>query len=245
MSKLTLQSVHLSILPVAGVHGIAKSTVSMALPMKPDMQGTMLASYTVMEIATQQLGDQIRMNQTSEWTGSINVLEIERNNLLREIISAPKTFLNSIDPVKKAAALLMKHFIDPYKATATLPQDMKSGIILELVAQYKARPDLMAAAIVLGIASTFLGLETKNADYISDYMGRIIEYSEQETSATSRKPATIEGYTQFCIAVQQSANLTPTPAILALFHQMNELRKTYHALQSPPKPEEPVVPPVV
>ena len=190
------------------------------------------------------MGAQIHRNQKSLHTGPINEMEIERNNILGELIGIPKSYVKSYDPVIKAAALLLKHFMNPYKYTAALPQDIKSGIIAELIGKYKARPDLMAAAVVLGIAGTFLGLETKNSAYTTTYMDRLTEYAEQETSGSARKPAAIEGYTQFCIAIQQAANLTPSPAILALFHQMNELRKIYHGLQGPAKPNEPTVAPV-
>jgi len=57
------------------------------------------------------------------------------------------------------------------------------------------------------------------------------------------KPTAVASYIQFCTAIEQAANLTPNPEIIALFNQLDDLRKKYHSLEggtkdTPPAPDD-------
>ena len=49
-------------------------------------------------------------------------------------------------------------------------------------------------------------------------------------SASSLKSATARSYDQFCTAIEQAVNYTPSDVLSTLFNQLDELRKTYARL---------------
>jgi hypothetical protein len=74
-----------------------------------------------------------------------------------------------------------------------------------------------------------VSVATKNAAFNVKFMGRNTEYSERSDSASTVKPAAVAAYIQFCTVIEQIVNLTPSDTALALFNQMDELRKEYHS----------------
>lgn len=107
--------------------------------------------------------------------------------------------------------------------------------------------DWMGASQLVAIDDLFTALEAKNTTFKTLFESRNTEYSEREKgSGTSLKPAAVEGYIQFCNALEQAANFTPNADIIALFNKLDELRKKYHGLDgsggkdTPPVDEVPV-----
>jgi len=49
-------------------------------------------------------------------------------------------------------------------------------------------------------------------------------------SDSSLKSATSKSYEHFCTAIEQAVNYTPSDVLIALFNQMDELRKAYARL---------------
>jgi hypothetical protein len=136
--------------------------------------------------------------------------------------------------------------LTPYWNAGSLPLNSETDILDELLAKYKASPELMAAAVTLNVDATFTLLETKNTAFKTLYQSRLAEVAAREkTSGSSLKPVAVASYVQFCTALEQAVNLTPNPESIDLFHKLDELRKKYHLLEGGGKDKPPVVPPVV
>jgi len=230
MNRLVFQALYVSKLTLNGVSTLCTSTVNMALPVKAELGTIPAAALTQLETDTEDLEAQSNKNQKSIITDVMKPLDKVRDSSLNEIKRVSSSYMKSSDEDKKAAAITLEQFLAPYWDAVSLPLNIETGVVAELVVKYKARPELVAAAHTLGIDKVFTSLETKNTEFDALYLSRNTEYSERETSGSSLKPATIGSYMQFCTAIEQAANLTPNPAILALFYKMDELRKKYHAL---------------
>ena len=219
-----------------------KTTIEMAEQVKAGLSPLVLAAFNNFKVATEMFGAQTNKNMKSGFTDEMKQVNKEREAYFGEIKRIMRSYLNSSDPVKKAAATLMNLFLAPYKNVTLLKLNSETGILEELLVKYKARPDLIAAAATLGLTLLFATLEAKNIAFDALFTDRNLEYSLRESSSTLLKPAAVEAYMEFATAVEQCANLTPDPIIIALFNQMDALRKNYY---SPTSPAEPDVPPVV
>ena len=235
MSKLSFSPVNLGKLNINGVFALCDSTVDLADPVKAEILGIPAAALTLLETDKENLGKQINKNQKSEITGGLTGFDKGRDQKGAEINREVATAAKSSDPDKKAAAQSLQPFLSPYRGLATKPLDIQTAITTEMLTKYNASADLKAAAIKLGIDGLFTQMGTDNTAFDTLYKNRITESSEKEASGTSLRPAAVKSYTQFCTAIEQAANLTPSPAITALFNKMDELRKKYHVLESPAK----------
>ncbi len=239
MSKLSFSPVNPRKLNNNGVYALGNSTVDLADPVKEDIGGIPAAALAELETDTENLGKQINKNQKSALTGEATEIDVDRDSLGAEINREVATAAKSSDPEKKTAAKSLQLFLSPYRGLATKPLDIQTAITTEMLTKFNASADLKAAAVKLGIDGLFTQLGIKNTAFDALYKSRITEASEKEVSGSSLRPAVVASYIQFCTAIEQAANLTPSPAITALFNKMDELRKKYHALESTSK-EKPV-----
>ena len=244
MSKLSFSPLYVAKLNNNGMFALGNSTVELANPVKTEITGIPAAALTLLETDTQSLGQQINKNQKSAYTAEVKFFDTDRDQGVAEIVREVATDAKSSDLAKKAAAETLQLFLKPYHGLSTEPLDIETQIIAEMLVKYNASTDLKAAAQKLGIDGLFTLLGTKNTAFDALYKSRITESSEQEASGTSLKPAAVASYIQFCTAIEQAANLTPSPAITALFNKMDELRKKYHALESAAK-EKPAAAPIL
>jgi len=110
--------------------------------------------------------------------------------------------------------------------------------------KYRASTDIQTAAANIGIDLLLTELEAVNLAYDVIYKQRITEGAELPyESASAQKSTVCDSYAGFCNAIEQAANFTPNEYVLALFKNMDELRKKYHALMPNGKDkvkEEPV-----
>lgn len=240
MSKLSFSPLYVAKLNNNGMFALGSSTVELANPVKTEIGGIPAAALTQLETDTQNLGKQINKNQKSALTESLTILDKERDDVDAEKNREIATAAKSSDPAKKAAAKALQLFLNPYRGLSTKPLDVETQIIAEMLVKYNASADLKAAAQKLGIDGLFTLLGTKNTAFDTLYKSRITESSEQEVSGTSLKPAVVDSYIQFCLAIEQAANFAPTDSIIVLFNKMDELRKKYHALERATK-AKPVV----
>ena len=232
MIKLTFSSVNLGKLTINGVFALCDSTVNLANPVKDEISQIPAAALTQLDSDTQNLGKQINKNQKSEITAEMKGFDKERDQNAGEIYREVVTAAKSSDPDKKAAANTLQPFLLPYHGLAKKPLDIQTAITTEMLVKYNASAVLKAAAIKLGIDGLFTLMGNNNTAFDILYKDRITESSEKEVSGTSLRPAATKSYTQFCVAIEQAAKFTPSPAITALFNKMDELRKKYHALES-------------
>ena len=238
MSKLLFSPLYVARLNNNGVYALGSSTVDLANPVKEEIGGIPAAALAELETDTENLGKQINKNQKSAFTGEVTDLDVERDSLGAEINREVATAAKSSDPQKKAAAKSLQLFLSPYRGLAAKPLDVQTAITAEMLVKYNASADLKSAAVKLGIDGLFTQLGIKNTAFDTLYKSRITESSVKEVSGSSLRPAVVASYIQFCTAIEQAANLTPSPAIIALFNKMDELRKKYHALESTSKEKQ-------
>jgi len=231
MNYVSFSSLYVNMLPIPGLFSLIKSTIELAKPLLPDLGTIPKAALAELELAQQNLGLGMNIAQKSELSVDVKTMDKERDGYLDEIIRVPTSYLRSNDAAKKAAATTMHIFLIPYKGVQAQPINFETGTVADMVQKYKSRPELIAAATVLGIEGLFDQLETKNNALNAIYQNRTAEYSEHETAASAMKPAAVAAYIQFCTSIEQAENFSPTDTIGALFNKMDEHRKHYHSIE--------------
>jgi hypothetical protein len=241
MSNLSFSSLHVNNLTINNAFSLFKSSADFAIPLKSTLGEIVNAALTRLITANENFGQQINKNQKSGLTGDLLPLDKDRDVTKAEINRTVSFYEKGSDEAKKAFALKLKLFLTPYWDVASMPLNTETGVISEMLAKYKDNRELVAAAQALGVDTFFTALETKNNAFDAVYKGRNSELSGRATSGSSLKPAAIASYTQFCTAVEQAANLTPNENILALFNNLETLRKKYRVLDGNGKETQPVV----
>ena len=245
MSNLSFSSLHVNNLSINNTFSLIKSSVDIAIPVKTDLGEIVNAALAKAIADNESFGLQTNKNQKSELTDDLKPLDKDRDGTGAEINRTVTFHFKGSDETKKAAAQKLKSFLTPYWNAAELPLNTQSDVVTEMIGKYKANEELKAAALTLGIDGLFTALETKNNAFDAVYKSRNDEVSGREISGSSLKPAAIASYNQFITAMEQTANLMPNETILALFNNLDTLRKKYHLLEGGGKDTPPVVPPVV
>lgn len=231
MSNFLFSILYVAKLSINNAFSLFKTSIEFARAAELHLTPVVVATLNQFATDNENFGKQINKNQKSGLTDDLKPVDKERDNFYGEIRRIVSSYQKSNNAGKKAAAKLLRLFLDPYWDVAELPLNTETDILIELLAKYKANADLMGAAQLLGIDGLFTDLEAKNAAFKTLYEGRNTEYSEREKgSGSSLKPAAVEGYIQFCNALEQAANFTPNAEIIALCNKLDELRKKYHGL---------------
>ena len=246
MSNFLFAALYVAKLSINNAFSLFKSSIELARNHSTELQLGPVVTAALNQFAddNEDFGKQINKNQKSGLTDDLKPLDNERDSLFSVIKRAIITYQKSSDEPKKAAAKLLYLFLTPYWNAGSLPLNSETDILDELLTKYKTNPDLLAAAIQLNVGATFTELETKNTAFKVLYKSRNTEVSAREkASGSSLKPTAVASYIQFCTAIEQAANLTPNPEIIALFNQLDDLRKKYHSLEggtkdTPPAPDD-------
>lgn len=232
MNYVSFSPVYVNLLTISGLFSLNKSTIELAKPLVPALGNIPAAVLAELELAQQNLGAGMNRAQKSGLSDDVKALDKERDAFLAEIFRISASYLRSSDGVKKSAASVMQLFLVPYKGVAAQPINQETGTVADMVAKYRARPDLLAAAQTLGIDNLFDKLDVKNMELNTIYQNRTTEYAERDTAASEFKPAAVAAYIQFCTAIEQAFNFAPNDTNTALFNKMDEYRKKYHALET-------------
>ncbi len=231
MSNLSFSPLHVNNLNINNTFSLIKSSADIAIPVKTYLGEIANAALAKMIVENESFGQQTNKNQKSELTDDLKPLDKDRDTSQAEINRTITFYLKGSDDTKKAAAQKLKSFLTPYWNTATLPLNTQTGVLSEMLDKYNASEELKAAALTLGIDGLFTALEAKNNAFDTVYKSRNEEVSGREISGSSLKPAAIASYNQFITAVEQAANLMPNDSLLALFNNLDTLRKKYRMLE--------------
>lgn len=231
MSNLSFSSLHVNNLSINNTFSLIKSSVDIAIPVKTYLGEIVNAALTKVIADNESFGLQTNKNQKSELTDDLKPLDKDRDATGAEINRTVTFYFKGSDDTKKAAAQKLKSFLTPYWDAASLPLNTQTGVLSEMLGKYNANAELKAAALTLGIDGLFTALETKNNAFDAVYKSRNDEVSGREISGSSLKPAAIASYNQYITAVEQTANLMPNDTILALFNNLDTLRKKYRLLE--------------
>jgi hypothetical protein len=170
-------------------------------------------------------------------TPELKQLDAKRDGFLDEIKRDVKAASKGSDTAKSNAGKTLLHFLTPYWSTEKQALNTESGLISEIVNRYNSDQNLINSANIIGIAALWTELGNVNANFETLYYERNAETASKDDPAGKFRNEAVKGYENFCTLVEQSANLTPSDALHTLFEQMDNLRKTYHALV-PKKKEE-------
>jgi hypothetical protein len=177
------------------------------------------------------MGVQMNKALKSALTAQVTELDLDCDDRFAEVKRNVNTNLRGRNPEKKAAAEELKIFLNPYWSTDTKPLNTQTSLLTEMLGKFKASETLKTHAATVGITDMMTGLETANMALVTLYQTRNEQGAAVEgPSASSLKSATAKSYEQFCTAVEQADNYTPSDVLSILFNQLDELRKTYARL---------------
>lgn len=232
MSPIKFSPLYVSKLTNEEIYSLGKSTIDLSVPVAEQLGVIENAALSQLKQANEVLGVRLNKNQKSELTGETQKLDKARDEDILEIFRLVKNDIRSRNEEKKSAASKLQLFISPYKGVDRLPLDVESGVLFELVEKYKASADLQNAASIVGVSELFDSVQANNAAFDTIYNQRTVGKASRETSATSQRSRVIVTYTQYATAIEQAVNLTPGDTLLALFNQLDEVRKQYRSLES-------------
>jgi hypothetical protein len=244
MEKMSFLTLRASGLSINNTFSLIKSSVDISIPVQSYLGEIVNVALIKLIADNENFGEQINKNQKSGLTDDLKPLDKDRDDIEYEINRDVTYHFKGSDPAKKAAAQTLKLFLTPYWNAAKLPLNTQTGVISEMLSKYKASPELIGAAQILGIDAKFVKLEVKNNAFDIVYKNRNDEAPDHQISGSSLKPAAVESYNTFCTAMEQAVNLTPNDQLIVLFYKLDDFRKTYHALGGngkyvPPTPEAP------
>lgn len=245
MQTNEFRPVHLNHLNIDNLFSLCKSTIDYASPVKESIGEIPKAILDRLETDNNAMGVQMNKALKSALTAQVTELDLDCDDRFAEVKRNVSTNLRGRNPEKKAAAEELKIFLNPYWDTDSKPLNTQTSLLKEMIGKYKASETLKAHGTTIGIGDMIAGLETANADLAALYQTRNEQDAAVEgPSASSLRSATAKSYEQFCTAIEQAANFTPSDVLSALFNQMDELRKTYARLNRK-KDKEEVTSPVV
>ncbi len=233
-------------LTIDNLFSLCKATIECANPVKEIIGSLPKAILALLESNNLAMGEQMNKAQKSVLTDQITALDLDCDDRFAEIKRNVTTHLRGRNPEKKAAAEELKIFFGPYWDTDTKPLNTQISLLKELMGKFYASPKLKTHGATIGITDMMAGLEATNNELAALYQTRNDQGAALEgPSASSLKSATARSYEQFCIAVEQAVNFTPTETLVMLFNQMDELRKTYARLMRKKDKEEETSPAAV
>ena len=231
MQTTEFRPVHLNHLSIDNLFSLTKSTVEYAIPVRESIGELPNAILSQLETDNNTMGVQLKKALKSGLTAQVTELDLDCNDRFAEVKRNVSTNLLGRNPEKKAAAEALKIFMNPYWNTDTKPLNTQISLLKEMSSKFNGNETLKTHAATIGITDMMAGLEDANAELSALYQMRNEQVSAIEgPSASSLKSATSKSYEHFCTAIEQAVNYTPSDVLIALFNQMDELRKTYARL---------------
>ena len=235
-SFYALYPIHLT---VDNLFSLGKSTIEYAIPVRESIGMVPKAILGQLETDTNSMGVQIKKALKSELTDPVWALNLDCDDRLAEVNRNVSMHLQGRDPEKKVAAEALKIFLNPYWDTSTKPLNTQISLTREMLNKFNSNEKLKTHAANIAITDMMDGLGTANTALSALYQTRNEQVAAVESpSASSLKWATARTYEQFCTAVEQAVNYTPSNVLSSLFNQMDELRKTYARLNHKKDKEE-------
>jgi len=218
-------------LKVDDLFSLSKSTIEYAVPIRESIGELPNAILGQLETDNNTMGVQLKKALKSGLTAQVTELDLDCDDRFAEVKRNVSTNRQGRNPEKKAAAEALKIFFNPYWDTDTKPLNTQTSLLKEMFGKFNNNETLIAHAATIAITDMMTGLETANTELSSLYQTRNEQVSALEgPSASSLKSATAKSYDQFCLALEQAVNYTPSAILNTLFNQLDELRKTYARL---------------
>ncbi|HJV79064.1 MAG TPA: DUF6261 family protein, partial [Paludibacter sp.] len=185
MKKMSFSVLRSSGLSVNNTFSLIKSSIDISIPVQSYLGETVNVALTKLITDNESFGEQINKNQKSGLTDDLKPLDKDRDDVEYEINRDVTYHFKGSDPAKKAAAQTLKLFLTPYWNATKLPLNTQTGVVSEMLSKYKASPELIGAAQLLGIEAKFASLEMKNNAFDIVYKNRNDEAPDHQTSGSS------------------------------------------------------------
>jgi len=231
MKKLAFSILYIFRLSVENLFGLIKSTLFSAVAVKSNLSDLCAATLNQLIIDFEKYQQVVKKQRKSALTEKLLLADNDRNDRFGEIKRNISLHLKGRDAKKKTFAKSLEYFFKPYWDLETKPLNTETALLSEMFGKYKSKSELQSAALNIGIDIMLTELEVSNNAYDELYILRMNEGADlPDESATAQKSTLCDSYTEFCKAIEQAANFTPTESVLSLFKNMDELRSKYHAL---------------
>lgn len=231
MQTKKFSTVHLNNLTIDDLYSLNNSTIAYAAPVRESIGELPRLALAQLETNNTEMGVQMNKSSKSALTAKLAEMDADCDDRFAEIKRNVITAVKGRDAEKRAAGEKLEIFLSPYWDNNTKAMNTQIGVFNELFGKYNANAQLKAQAVTIGISDMMTGLETANSAFEALYKTRNEEGAAVEgPSASSLKRASVQSYEQFCTAVEQAVNFTPSEILTSLFNEMDKLRKTYASL---------------
>ncbi len=232
MQQHLFSPLHVNNLGIDNLYAIVKTTIEVSAPVKTSMSDLAKAALAVLETVNADMEKRMKKTLGSALTPELQAMNTQRNKLFAEIKRFTTNANKSSSATLKAAGSAYKIFLTPYWNTETEPLNTISGIYEEVLDRYHADQTLQTAATTLDITTLLTDLESVNTNYDKMYKDRNAEVSNKTgNSASELKDEAVHAYEQYCTAIEQSVSLMPNEKLLALFAEMDGLRRKYAVIK--------------
>lgn len=232
--------VHLNNLTIAHLYALTQSSIAYATPAADNLSALLRSVLMQLADDSNVLGDQMKKASKNVFTTRLAEMDLDCDDRYSEIKRNIRTAEKGRDAGKRAAAEALGIFLGPYWENHKQAMNTQISVFREMFSKFKASDTLKAHAATIGITAMMDGLEAANTAFGELYQTRdSSDAALAGPTASSLKSALISSYTQFCTAVEQAINYTPSEILNTLFTELEELRKTYAPLAS--RPQEAVV----
>ncbi|WP_163710456.1 DUF6261 family protein [Mangrovibacterium lignilyticum] len=233
MDIKTFSPLYVGRLGINDLFSLNQATIDTANPVIVEIGGIPQATLTNLVNTNSAMGARMNKAQREELTPKVKAADKDRDQCFGEIKREISAAVKSRNTSKSEAGNKLKIFLDPYWEIHTGAMNTETEIIAEMLSKYASNDELKAAAATLTIDDLFTELGTLNATFNALYTQRnATEASEAGPSASNLRPDAEKAYEQFCTAIEQAANFTPSATITTLFNQLDVLRKKYAPLIS-------------
>lgn len=229
MENKTLSPLYVAKLTVRKLYSLNESTIELAKPVVTHLGPVAAAGFHYLESINKNLSLTLNKNAKSAYTQELQKLDEERDAVVLEIKRETASALRSSNTEKQKAASVLHLFLTPYWDVDKIDVDVETRNLNDLADKYKASTKLIDASKILMVDHLFTSLEGKNLAFKEVFFTRIAENSPRIDSASTVKPVAVAAYIQFCTAIEQLVNFAPNDTVVALFYQIDEIRKYYHA----------------
>jgi hypothetical protein len=235
MEAKRLSSLHVSHLTLNNLVGLCGETIVFAQPHYGSLGTLGQSVFNRLKGKTDELMTLVDQSRKNPLTEQLTELDKKRDRIYAEIKREILPALKSSNLLRKAAAKIMEYFLRPYWNLEKEPVVTQTMEIVEIQQRYQSESigeELRASAETMGISELFASLFSSNEQYAQLFDERAEEESERHPAATSIKGDVVVLYEQFCVVMEQTVMIMPSPPVNKLFAEMDQLRKRYHALTS-------------
>ena len=228
MTQKKFATIHLSDMTIDNLYTLIDKTIEAAKPLQAKMNPLTKKSFDFVKEDKAKFEKWIKKNKEKILIPELKSLDKTRKDSFLEINRFISDTSNNTMSVIQIAGMRFHTFMKPYRHTCKSPLNAITGTLEEIFDRYHADALLRADAKTIGIESQVNICESANTEYNVLYRKHNAEIETKlKKPASEIKKEVIKSYKNFCMLVEQSANLTLNTEVEMLFQEMNDLRKKH------------------